>query len=123
MSRPRFPTHRHLSRKRKTVDNTVSRPGLVPFKPGHDPRRGHGVKGRSGRKPNWLREFCDDLLASPKTKAQVRDILADKSHPAFATMWKAVSDRAHGKPEQPLEHSGTIVIREKREPRVLIADN
>jgi hypothetical protein len=38
-------------------------------------------------------------------------------------MWKAAGDRAHGKAEQPLQHSGTIVIREKREPRVLIADN
>ena len=87
-------------------------------------RRGGGnPKRNGGRPPNWLREFCDDLLASPKCKAQVKAILEDKTHPAFATMWKAVSDRAHGKPEQPLEHSGIIVIREKREPRVLIADN
>jgi hypothetical protein len=82
-----------------------------------------GNRGGTGRPPNWLREFCDNLLASPKCKRQVKEILEDKSHPAFATMWKAVSDRAHGKPEQTLEHSGTIVIREKREPRVLIADN
>ena len=103
--------------------NTARRLPGVPFARGVDARRGHGVKGRSGRKPNWLREFCDDLLASPKCKQQVKEILNDKSHPAFATMWKAVSDRAHGKPEQPIEHGGTIVIREKREPRTLIADN
>jgi hypothetical protein len=82
-----------------------------------------GNKGGTGRPPNWLREFCDSLLASPKCKAAVRAILSDANHPAFATMWKAAGDRAHGKAEQPLQHSGTIVIREKREPRVLIADN
>ena len=107
----------------KTAANTARRLPGIPFASGADARRGHGVKGRSGRKPDWLRQFCDDLLASAACKKQVKEILADKSHPAFATMWKAVSERAHGKPEQPIDHGGEVVIRVKREPRSLIADN
>jgi hypothetical protein len=108
----------------KTAVKTAVSPlsgGRIPL--GAHPGNTGGKKGRSGRPPNWLREFCDNLLASPKCKAAVRAILSDANHPAFATMWKAAGDRAHGKAEQPLQHSGTIVIREKREPRVLIADN
>lgn len=72
---------------------------------GAHPGNTGGKKGRSGRRPDWLREFCDSLLASPKCKAQVKAVLSDKDHPAFATMWKAVGERAHGKPEQPIKLS------------------
>ena len=109
-------------------DNSAAKTAASPLNGSRIPLGAHpgntgGKKGRSGRKPSWLREFCDDLLASPKTKAAVRAILADDKHPAFAAMWKAVSDRAHGKAEQQINHGGTIVIREKREPRTLIVDN
>ena len=83
-----------------------------------------GKKGRSGRRPEWLREFCDDLLASPKCKAQVKAILADKDHPAFATMWKAVAERAHGKAHQNVTHGGKIQVNVRREPRpMIVVDN
>jgi hypothetical protein len=95
----------------------------VPFSSGADARRGHGVKGRSGRKPDWLRQFCDDLLASPKCKAAVKAILADKDHPAFAAMWKAVGERGHGKPKQDVGHSGEVAIRIIREERKLIGND
>jgi hypothetical protein len=65
-----------------------------------------GKKGRSGRKPEWLRRWCDDLLANASAKSQVQAILSDKDHPAFAAMWRAVADRAHGKPHQAVEHTG-----------------
>jgi len=107
----------------KTAQKTAQTIRGIPFANGADSRRGHGVKGRSGRRPNWLRDFCDNLLASTKCKAQVRAILADKDHPAFATMWKAVGERAHGKPEQPIDHGGELVIRVKREPRSLLVDD
>jgi hypothetical protein len=92
---------------RKTATKTATG---VPFAQGEDKRRGVGKKGRSGRKPSWLKEFCDDLLADPKCKAAVRKILKNPAHPAFATMWGKVTDRAHGKPVQPIEHSvdGTL---------------
>ena len=73
------------------------------------PKHGHGrllvggVKGHrgaGGRPPNWLKDFCDDLLADSKCKTQVKAILQDKDHPAFATMWSRVAERAHGKAEQ-----------------------
>jgi len=109
-------------------DKTAVKTAVSPLSGGRIPLGAHpantgGKKGRSGRRPNWLREFCDDLLASPKCKAEVKAILHDKQHPAFATMWKAVSERAHGKPEQQIAHAGEVVIRVKREPRTLVNDN
>jgi hypothetical protein len=96
----------------------------MPGRNGGMLRRGGGnPKRNGGRPPNWLRQFCDDILASPKCMAEVKAILHDKSHPAFATMWKAVSERAHGKPEQQIDHGGEVVIRVKREPRTLVSDN
>ena len=89
----------------KTGSNT----GAGQFAKGHDPRRGHGVKGRSGRPPNWLRDFCDDLLADPKCKAAVRKILGNPNHPAFSAMWKTVGERAHGKPEQKVDVTVNVV--------------
>lgn len=71
------------------------------------PGAGRGpAKGapNAGRPPNWLKEFCDDLLADKKAKAQVSAIIKDKNHPAYATMWKALADRAAGKPVQAHEH-------------------
>lgn len=67
---------------------------------GAHPKNTGGKKGRSGRKPDWLKKFCDDLLADPTSKKQVKEILQDKNHPAFAAMWSRVADRAHGKPGQ-----------------------
>ena len=103
--------------------NTGVKTGNGHFMPGHDPRRGHGLKGRSGRKPDWIKDFCDDLLADPKCKAQVRAILRNKDHPAFATMWKAAGDRAYGKADQKVEQTGDVTIRVTREPRSLVGDN
>ena len=91
---------------------------------GGTPGNSGGKKGRSGRRPEWLREFCDDLLASPKCKAQVKAILADKDHPAFATMWKAVAERAHGKADQNVNHRGKVQVNVRREPRpMIVVDN
>jgi hypothetical protein len=87
----------------KTARKTVGR----SFQRGTDPRRGCGKKGRSGRKPDWLKQFCDDLLADKTAQGQIRAILHNKDHPAFSTMWKAVADRAHGKPTAAVELSGS----------------
>ena len=76
-----------------------------------------GNKG-GGRLPGWLETFCDDLLADPTAQEQVKAILRDKDHAAFASMWRTVAERAHGKPKQPVEHSGNqarpFVIRVER---------
>ena len=94
---------------------------VMPGRFGGTLRRGGGNPKRTGgRKPDWLREFCDSLLASTKTKAAVKAILADKDHPAFAAMWKAVGERGHGKPSQQVQHAGEVAIRVIREPKSLI---
>ena len=60
-----------------------------------------------GRKPNEFKEWCADLLAEPDVEQQVKEILKDKKHPAHATMWKAVTERAYGKPVAYVEQSTT----------------
>lgn len=66
-----------------------------------------GNKG-GGRTPNWLKDWCDELLAKKESKAQVQAVLADSTHTAYASMWKAVADRAHGRPKETIEHQGEI---------------
>jgi hypothetical protein len=95
-------------------DKTAVKTAVSPLSGGRIPLGAHpgntgGKKGRSGRRPDWLKTFCDNLLASPKCKAQVKAILADKDHPAFATMWKAAGDRAHGKPDQKVDVNVNVV--------------
>lgn len=68
-----------------------------------------GNKGGTGRPPNWLKDWCDELLANDKAKKQVEEILQDKDHQAYHQMWKAVSDRAAGKPGLSLEVKGEII--------------
>jgi len=77
------------------------------------PGAGRGpAKGapNAGRPPNWLKEWCDELLSDETTKSQVRAILKDKDHPAFRAMWNAVADRAHGKPKESLEVTGKLSL-------------
>lgn len=57
----------------KTAGKTAGR----PFRRGADPRRGAGKKGRSGRRPDWLKA----LMAEGRGEAVecvVRDIRANK---------------------------------------------
>lgn len=78
-----------------------------------------GNAGGTGRPPNWLKDWCDELLASEKSKEQVKEILEDKTHSAYHQMWKAVAERAHGKPVQPIGGDPTqpieILVRFVRE--------
>lgn len=105
------------SKAAKETSAKTSAADLVPQPHGGALRRGGkpGNKG-GGRHPDWLKDFCDDLLASDATKAQVEAILADKDHPAFAAMWRACGDRAKGKPHQTIEtenkhlHQHAVVI-------------
>lgn len=67
-----------------------------------------GNRGGTGRPPNWLRDWCDDLLANAKAKKQVETILQNNEHPAYHQMWKAVSERAAGKPSMSVEVKGEV---------------
>jgi hypothetical protein len=94
----------------KTAVKTAVSPlsgGRIPL--GAHPGNTGGKKGRSGRPPNWLKNFCDGQLANPKCKAAVRKILSDPDHPAFHHMWKAAADRAYGKPDQKLDVNVNVV--------------
>ncbi len=89
-------------RPRKSANK--SPPG-VPFSGKDDPRNGRGPKKgapNAGRPRNEFVEWCQQVVSDPKCKSQVEAILRDKKHPAFATMWRAVGERAHGKPVQPI---------------------
>lgn len=79
------------------------------FVKGADPRRGHGLKGRSGRKPNWLKEWCDDMLSDPASRQVVERAMRGEEIPATTiAMWKAVADRAAGRPVQSVEVNATV---------------
>ena len=90
---------------------------LRHFQPGDDPRRGHGVKGKSGRKPEVFKAMCAQLVSSAKAKASIRAILADHKHPHFAAIYKHLSEQAFGKATQPVsgEGGGPLVVRVIRE--------
>jgi hypothetical protein len=86
----------------KTARKTVGR----SFQRGIDSRRGCGKKGRSGRKPDWLKRQADDLLSDPGSWSQVERILKNADHPLFGMMWGKLADRAHGKPKESVELTG-----------------
>ncbi len=90
------------------AENTVSKTGAHLFQKGHDPRRGHGVKGRSGRPPNEYRDSLRQILDNPKVAKALRRILADPDHPQFASLYGKVVAQAHGNPMQPVELSGDL---------------
>lgn len=98
-----------MAARKKTAAKTAA-PAKVPQPHGGALLTGGvpGNKGGTGRPPEWLREWCDDLLASKEAKAQVEAILKDNGHPAYATMWRAVADRAAGKPKERVEHTGEV---------------
>ena len=79
------------------------------FQKGADPRRGRGpAKGapNAGRPPSEFKEWCKALLNDDTNREQVEKVLANADHPAYKEMWKAIADRAHGKPSQAVELTG-----------------
>lgn len=69
------------------------------FAKGHDPRR-NVTKPGSGRPPAEFKEWCKGLLDDKKNREQVEKVLSDADHSAYKEMWKAIADRAHGKPKE-----------------------
>lgn len=109
MATKRKKPKRPAAKPKTTAESTepvVAEPAIAKVPQAHGGAlNAGGTPGNAGggRPPNWLRDFCDDLLASEACKKQVEEILADKEHPAFATMWKAAGDRAKGKPAQSID--------------------
>lgn len=72
----------------------------TPFQKGHDPRRGHGVKGRSGRKPDGFKDLARSILNDKKTLEAVRKVAQDPENRGFATIVKMLAGYAEGLPAQ-----------------------
>ena len=91
---------------KKTAAHT---PALVPQAHGGALLSG-GLPGNrgGGRTPDAFKRWCADQLAGPDREAAVEKVLRDSSHPAYSAMWKAVADRAYGRPKESVEHSGSI---------------
>ena len=89
-------------------------PRLIPRPDGRGALLSGGVPGHvggPGRPPDWLRAWCDDLLADPESQQQVAEVVKDKKHAAFATMWKAIADRAHGRPAETVKGDLTVTLK------------
>ncbi len=85
---------------------------LVPFRPGHDPRRGHGLPGRSGRKPLSYREALIGLESA--ALRAVEEALSSRRPHVRLRAAQDVLDRLHGRARQPIE-----TVDEAREREVL----
>lgn len=88
---------------------TSKLPALIPQPNGKGALLSGGMPGNAGgtgRPPNWLKDFCDELL--DKHRDQIGVVLGNADHPAYATMWAKVAERAHGKAPQPVEVSGEV---------------
>lgn len=107
------------------MENSARNTGIVRDALGRIRGGVPGNKG-GGRKPDAFIAKCralTDGVVLKKVAAKLRDATPDD--PAWR--WAAEYVSKYVKSEAPkhveLEHTGRIVIREKREPRVLIADN
>lgn len=89
----------------KTAPKTGSKANAGAFKTGEDARRGHGLPGRSGRKPNWFAAECakaaEDQVLPKCVKYLEEHELADD---ASAWKWAAeyVTNYGKGRPGQHL---------------------
>jgi hypothetical protein len=88
---------------------TGSVPG-VPFAKGDDPRRGHGLPGKSGRKANVYIELCRSMMDDPDHQEAIRAVMRDKDHPAFGQITKTVWAYGAGVPKQTVLVEGDVPV-------------
>lgn len=91
----------------RSHDNTVSQRPRGPFQKGHDPRRGVGKKGRSGRKSNKFKTLCREITASPRFARRIRMIMREGSDKDLLAMAKFLAEYVHQKPSQKLDVNST----------------
>jgi hypothetical protein len=107
--------------KRKTAKKTAKpKPRKIPQPNGKGALYAGGVpgnKGGTGRPSLLFKAWCEAILDDPKCRKQVEAILRDKTHAAFAQMFRTVADRAHGKADQTVrvKHSLDEAARELQE--------
>lgn len=78
-----------------------------------DPRAGRGPKKgapNAGRPPDEFKALCRELATAANTIKAVREILKDQDHAQFLQALRWASEHGYGKPNQPLEHSGSITM-------------
>lgn len=69
---------------------------------GGNPGNSGGKKARSGRKTAEIAGRAERLLNKPKARRALEAVITNENHPHYAAMWKALADRAYGKPAQSL---------------------
>ena len=78
-----------ISPREETAPDTASgEPRKVngrPFAKGYDPRRGHGLPGRSGDKPRAWREACKKALADSDAEVVLAKIISGDIHEVLGT--------------------------------------
>lgn len=81
-----------------------------------------GNRGGGRTKDSHL-EFCRALLASPLCEQAVEAVVTNEDHPAFAAMYKTLREAAYGKPQQSIEHSGSVgAVIETAPKRILLPE-
>lgn len=86
---------------------------------GAHPGNTGGKAGRSGRKPDEFKALCAELVSNTQTIRAAGEILADRGHPAWASVFRAIAPYGYGAPPQTLEVTGgtanELVIRVRHE--------
>lgn len=63
------------------------KPRGVPFKKGEDDRRAHGgAREGAGRKPNWFKQRCREIIEESDGLQFMGDVLSGKDRKPFVTM-------------------------------------
>ena len=86
----------------KSAKKSASAPG-IPFKKGHDVRRGRGPRrgaANAGRPPDEFRAELAQLVSRDETLRALATILSNPNHPHFVHALKYCADRGYGKPLQ-----------------------
>lgn len=78
------------------------------FTKGHDPRRGVGKKGRSGRKPAIWKDFCRLAIHDPKVQSEIIRRLRSRLTKEYPTLLKAIAVYAVGEPPKRVHHTGLL---------------
>lgn len=100
---PRKKTGRKTGSTKGAPPGRTRKPGT--FKKGHDPRRGVGKKGRSGRIPNELKLECQDAVFSFGLRKVINYVKAPKktaSDAGFRWALDTLLERGFGKVPLPI---------------------
>lgn len=76
----------------------------------NDPRRGVGLKGRSGRKPFAWKEFCRDTLAHEDTKKGMELAARTPKLAGYVPLLKLLASYSEGLPVQTIELEGKLLL-------------